>query len=379
LRVLHVITGLGLGGAEAILYRLCTFPGGEAINAVVSLNSEGAYGEPLRQAGVPVYALGMPRGRLTLSGLARLFRIVRSLRPDVVQTWLYHGNVVGGVTARFAGSRAIAWGLHASQLDPRKTGQKTLWVIKAGTLLSRLVPSRIISCSEQAAEVHIELGYSSEKISVVANGYCCDTFAPDPYKRRELREQLGLGEDQLVIGMVARYDPQKDHRNLIEALGYLGRSCRSLTCLLVGTGMETTNSEVVGLIANLGLLDTVRLLGPRKDIPDVMNALDVHVLSSAYGEAFPNVVAESMACGTPCVVTDVGDAPRIVGSTGWVVAPSDSRALAGAIEAALSACAHRAAWHGRQEACRARIVENFSLGRMVEGYESAWRQILGKT
>jgi glycosyltransferase involved in cell wall biosynthesis len=250
--------------------------------------------------------------------------------------------------------------------------------MRAGALLSRLVPSQILSCSEVAREVHIRQGYPQEKMIVVSNGYCCETFVPDSDKRRSTRQQLGLLEEEPVVGMIARYDPQKDHGTLIEALADLGKRGLSFTCLLVGVGMDTANSDLVSLIGQRGLAERVRLLGARRDISAIMNALDVHVLSSEYGEAFPNVVAESMACGTPCVVTDVGDARRIVGTTGWVVAPRDSRGLAGAIETALSARAQDAAWHERQQTCRARIVEQFSLDRMVEGYQSAWRGMLGK-
>jgi glycosyltransferase involved in cell wall biosynthesis len=194
-----------------------------------------------------------------------------------------------------------------------------------------------------------------------------------------VRRELGLDADAAVLGMVARYHPQKDHGNLLDALSILAERHPAFTCVLAGTGLEAANAELTAAVARRGLIDKVRLLGPRQDIPAVMNALDLHVLSSAYLEAFPNVVAEAMACGTPCVATDVGDARRIIDTTGWIVPPGDSRALAQAIEAALTACKDEAAWCDRQRACRTRIVENFSLDRMIGSYEAAWRQMLGKT
>jgi glycosyltransferase involved in cell wall biosynthesis len=380
MRILHIITGLTLAGAEGVLFRLCTAAGrGEVMHAVVALSSEGAhYTEPLRQAGIPVHTLDMPRGRLMLSGLFRLFRIVRELRPDIVQTWLYHADLVGGVVARLAGQRHVAWNLRGSGIDPRRLPLSTMWVIRACAALSARVPARVLCCSEDARTAHIRLGYAADKIVLIPNGFCCETFAPDADQARALRRELGLAEDAVVLGMVARYHPQKDHRNLLDALALVAGRHPRLMCLLIGTGLGDSNAELTTAIARHRLAGTVRLLGPRQDIPAVMNALDLHVLSSAYLEAFPNVIAEAMACGTPCVATDVGDARRIIGTTGWIVPPADSGALARAIDTALGARALGPGWRERQQACRARIVDNFSLQLMVDRYEASWRRILGK-
>ncbi len=173
-----------------------------------------------------------------------------------------------------------------------------------------------------------------------------------------------------VIGSVARWNPQKDHANLISALSLLARQGRDFRCILVGPGLERSNAELWTLIAESGLENKVVLLGPRYDIPAIMSAFDLLVLSS-YTEAFPNVVAEAMACGTPCVVTDVGDAALIVGNTGWVSRPRDPHALALSIETALPAV-QSAQREAISQACRQRIVETFGLERMALAYRSVW-------
>lgn len=366
--ILHVITGLGDGGAEAVLYRLC-IADRHRVHRVVSLMEDGKYGPLLRQAGVKVCCLGMPQGRLTLTGLWRLWRLLRSEPPALVQTWMYHADLVGGVLARLAGVRRVFWGVHHSTLQPGKSRRSTLLVARLNALLSRWVPAGIVCCAETAAAVHRSLGYAAARITVIPNGYELERFKPDPLARQRLRAQWGEGA---LIGMVGRFDPQKDHDNLLHALALVRRSDPGVRCVLVGRGLDEANAVLLALLERHGLHGQVLLLGQRDDVPAVMNALDLHVLSS-LSEAFPNVLAEAMACGTPCVTTDVGDAGLIVGDTGWVVPPADAHALAQAILAALQMRTAAAdAWQRRRNAARSRVATRFGLERMVSNYHAVW-------
>lgn len=371
LNVLHVTTGIEDGGAEAVLYRLVTSDSPDH-HAVVSLTGPGKYGEMIAEAGMRVHALGLPRGRLRPGPLARLWRIMRAERPDVVQTWMYHGDLVGGSAARLAGVPAVVWGIHNSTLQRGRSKPGTMAVARLNAGLSRVVPRRIICCSNRSAELHWALGYARARFRVVANGYDFTHFHPDPAARARLRAELGVADDEPLLGMVARFDPQKDHANLLAALGILKRRGARFRCLLVGPRTTADSPDLVRTVAEHGLEDRVTLLGPRGDIPAVMNALDLHVLSSAYGEAFPNVVCEAMACGTPCVVTDVGDCAAIVAETGWTVPPSDAEALARAIGEALAVLPDP----DRAAAAEARIRDNYSLARMVEAYRGVWHEAL---
>lgn len=370
--VLHIITGLADGGAEAVLYRLCTHEDTHR-HTVVSLMDAGKYGPLLEEAGVRVHCLGMPRGRLTWQGLRRLWRILRMERPDVVQTWMYHADLLGGVMARLAGVWRIFWGIHNSDLDPRRSPAATRLIARLCGLLSPVVPAAIVCCAQRARDEHVRLGYAAHKFVIIPNGYDVSRFRPDPVARAKLRQEWCVPDEVPLLGMVARFDPQKDHANLIRALGQLKKSGESFRCVLVGRGMDEGNAAIRSLLAAEGLEEYVHLLGPRNDIPSVMAALDVHVLSSAYGEAFPNVLAEAMACGTPCVTTDVGDAALIVGETGWVVPAANPAALARTIAMALDEWRERpAAWTERQESARKRIAEVFGLERMVQAYRRIW-------
>ncbi len=371
INILHIITGLSDGGAEAVLFRLCVHDQRDR-HTVISLINEGKYGRLLRQAGIKVYCLGMPKGKISPAGIACLWRIVRAEKPEVVQTWMYHADLIGGITARLAGVRYVFWGIRHSNLMPGKSKRSTIWIARLCAVLSHFVPYRIICCSRKAALIHQELGYSARKFNIIPNGYNLEDFMPDDREHANIRDELWVDEDTPLIGMVARFNPQKDHANLISALGRLDRNGRKFRCALIGIGMDSNNEKLIKLLTTEGVKERICLLGRRTDIPAVMNALDIHVLSSAYGEAFPNVLAEAMACGTPCVTTDVGDASEIVGDTGWVVPPSDPEKLASGLDAALDEWGDFKAWDERQKIARQRIVEHFSLEKMVKAYRDVW-------
>lgn len=372
---MHIISSLNDGGAEAVLFRLCTHDQSNR-HTVISLMDEGKYGPLLKRAGITVYCLDIPRGLLTPGGIWRLARLLRRHRPNVVQTWMYHADLIGGLMARLVGIRRVCWGLHNSNLDADKTKKATILVARFNAFISRWVPIRIISCSQQAASVHQALGYPADKFAIVPNGYDLSQFKPTTESRMALRREWAIADGLPLLGMVGRFDPQKDHLNLITALGIIKRKGHDFRCVLVGQGLVESNAELLSWLACHDVSDRVLLLGPRGDIPAVMNALDIHVLSSSYGEAFPNVLCEAMACATPCVTTDVGDAGLIVGDTGWVVEAGAPDRLADMLNLALGQMRSAPkAWQQRRLASRTRIVDNFCIDKMVAGYTQTWMDL----
>lgn len=372
--VLHIITGLNNGGAEAVLFRLALEEqkmGSQ--HHVISLMDRGIYGDRLEQANVCVYTLNFSRSKVTFAGLWKLYRLMRRINPDVIQTWMYHSDLIGGIIARLAGTRSIIWGIRHANLSIDHNSRATLGIVRICAFLSNWVPCKIISCSEQATRIHQAIGYQADKFIHIPNGYSMERLKPDAVARAAVRAELDISNDVFVVGMVARFDVQKDHHNLVQALGLLKHRGLPFVCLLVGVGMTESNHELCAWLKEANLLTNVKLLGPRSDVPAIMNALDVHVLSS-LGEAFPNVLAEAMACGTPCVTTDVGDAAAIVADHGWVVAAKNSAALADALtQAHESWVSDSTAWQARQAACRAHIMANFELEQMCERYRQAWQ------
>ena len=369
MKIFNIITGLNNGGAESILYRLCIHD----INykhIVISLMDEGKYGPLLKKAGIEVYCLNMPAGRLTLSGLYKLFKLIRNFRPNVVQTWMYHADLIGGVIARLAGIKNIFWNIRHTTLEPGKSKRSTIFIAKLCAMLSKRVPKGIVCCAEQSVETHGSIGYDTSKMTVIANGYDLSSLCAIPNSQAQLKKELG--DVFPLIGMVSRFDPVKEHFDLLDAFAIVKKKGLPHKLVLVGYKINALNIVLIEKIQLLGLKDEVLLLDQRTDIPTIMNSLDLHVLSSST-EAFPNVLAEAMACNTPCVTTDVGDAAHIVGDTGWVVPPKNPQALADAILIALNEQqSDPSTWLSRKAACRKRIADNFSIETMIDRYHRVW-------
>ncbi len=370
MRIMHIITGLNDGGAEAALYRICTHDK-ESKHTVVSMMDQGKYGPLLKELGIKVFCLGMPRGKLTIKGVFKLRNIIKDNKPEVVQTWMYHANLIGGTVAKFCGIKSICWGIHNGALTVETSSISTIAVSRLSAILSRFIPSSIICCSRKSVRIHQKIGYDRKKLIYIPNGYDITQFRPDKDKRIKTRKKLGVGDEETLLGMVARYDLLKDHSNLIKALGILKRTRNEFICALIGTGMDTKNLVLKEQIAQENLEGRILLLGRQNNIPDIMNALDIHVLSS-QSEAFPNVLAEAMACGTPCVTTDVGDAPIIVGRTGWIVPPQNPKFLAKVIKIAINNSSDPELWARRKITARERIELNFGIKQVIKEYKAIW-------
>ena len=378
MKVLHIITSLNDGGAEALLYRMVTSKSDSFEHVVVSLMDAGKYGLLLEKAGINVHYLNIHRGKLGIFASFKIFDLVKKNQPDVVQTWMFHSDILGGIFARLAGVKNVIWGVHHTTLFKGESKYSTILIVKLNAFLSRFIPNKIIYCAQKSREVQESIGFSASKGVVVSNGYDVSQFIRNDQLGYIFRNDLNISGN-FLIGNVGRYNPLKDHKNLLLALKEVkAKSNAKWHCILVGTDLDEANLELSGLIYELGLTDSVSLIGRRNDIPSVMNAIDLLVLSSS-SEAFPNVLNEAMACGTPCVTTDVGDAALIVSDTGWSVPAHNPNALAVAIIRMIDENKlNESAWENRRSLSRERIVENFSLEKMIAKYEFVWLEGIKK-
>jgi len=375
IKVLHIITDLRGGGGQSILSQLIknSRECNDGIeHEVISLMQTTGVGDQIRAQGVSVTGLGMNRGLPGPSTMLRLYRLIKNSKADVVQTWLYHADLLGGIASRLAGVRRIFWGVHHAQGENLSPG--TRLVVKLLSLLSGSVPRYIICCAETALAVHQKLGYQSGKLVCVPNGVDLTHYkpAPDVSQPRTLSISAAFEDDVFLFSCVARWHPDKDIPTLLRAISELKkRTERRFHLLIAGTRLDSSNQELQQLIDSLDLKEHVTLLGRRDDINSLFNAVKVNVLSSS-SEARPGVIAESMATGTPCIVTDVGDARLMVADTGWVVPASDPKALAEAMETAMKE-QNRHQREKRSQACRDRASSEFDLVVMTRQYAALWR------
>ncbi len=372
-----IITNLATGGAEMMLHKLLqNIDRSRFQPTVISMMGKGEIGPRIEALGIPVYTLGMRRGIPNPWVAVRLARLLRRLQPDVVHTWMYHADLLGGLAARLAGCHRVVWCLRNSNLSRTENNRSTLAVVKLCAALSGRVPRVIVSCSVRARQVHAAVGYVDEKIHVIPNGFDLDRFVPDAAARASVRAELGLPHDAPLVGVVARYDPQKNHLGLVQAATQVLAQWPQVHFVLAGKDVDGGNAELQAAIAtHPGLAAHMHLLGRRDDVPRLMAAFDVLALSSSHGEAFPNVLGEAMACGVPCVVTDVGDSAEIVGRTGRVVAVGDMAGLARELVALLNLPADERAALGQQ--ARQRVQENYEIGHVTRMYEAMYARVVG--
>lgn len=375
IRVAHVITGLGVGGAEMMLAKLVSSLDRQRFqSSVVALNSDLALADRIRTSGTEVTSLNVSRAALgAILAVPRLAASFSTQKVDLVQTWMYHADLVGGLAARMVGLPVI-WNVQTSASDLDGLGQKTQRIVRMCGRASRLVPSWIVSCSHVAVDVHAGLRYEVGKFRVIPNGTDLSRFRPDTEEREAFRAEIGVRPDEPLLGLVARFHPMKDHDLLLEVTRRVAETHPRVRLALCGLGLDSSNQILTARIAELGLERRVILLGMRSDTPRVLNGLDIHVLSSAHSEGFPNVLGEAMATGVRCVVTDVGDCRLIVGDTGLVVPPRQAEALTDAVRQLLDMTQEEAAAMSRRT--RERVARDFSLGSSVAAYEELYEQVV---
>jgi glycosyltransferase involved in cell wall biosynthesis len=373
IKLVHIITGLDLGGAEVMLFRLLSHLDRKKFDpTVICLGRDGPIGKKIRSLDIPVFPLGLNPNRPNPFAWFKLLKIIRQIHPDILHTWMYHSDLVGGLAGFFL-KVPVVWAIHNATTDPHGTRTRTLLVIRICALLSHLVPAKIISCSEKARQVHLQVGYAAKKFTIIPNGFDLSNYRPDLAAAQSLRLQWQVEPATVLIGMVARYDPLKDHVNFIHAARIYNQTNPQPHFILCGEGLTWENTSIQAEIDAAGLHSHFHLLGRRDDMPSVFSALTLHTLSS-ISEAFPNVLGEAMACGVPCVATDVGDSSFLIGDTGLIVPPKDPQALADAWERILNLSPEERFTLG--ERARQRIEHLFRIEQVALQYEDLYEQIL---
>jgi glycosyltransferase involved in cell wall biosynthesis len=373
-KVTHIIIGLNVGGAELMLKRLIEShleqPGIE--HNVISLTDKGVLGDQLAEQGVAVHCLGMSSIIKGPATFFKLRKLLQTLSPDVVHTWMYHADLLGGLAARSIGIRNIVWCIRST--DIRKGGSKvTLLIRKLCAWLSGWLPRVIVCAADASRKVHEAVGYAPNKMQVIPNGFELDKLLHSDTNEIQLRDQLGIGTDCTLVVSVGRFNPVKDHKTFIKAAGTVAAQRNDVKFMLVGRGLEPSNQQVMDLIEATGQAGAFYLLGERNDVPACLQASDVFCLHSIT-EGFPNVLGEAMAAGLPCLTTDVGDAAYLLNTPEWVVPAASPDRLAEKLSEMLSLSAAERAQLGRTSASR--IRENFTMDVISRRYYDLYASLV---
>ncbi|MFN0192933.1 MAG: glycosyltransferase [Aestuariivirga sp.] len=372
INILHSITGLNIGGAEYLLARLLpNLKRAEISSTVLSLMTPGPLAARVSE-NVEIVSLGLPQGKLPLLKLPAVRAAFRTITADIVHGWMYHGNIAASAGRFIAAKKApVIWSVHHSIYDIATEKPLTQKLIRLSAMLSRRTRA-IIYCSRVAADQHEAIGFEAGRRVIIYNGVDCDEFKPDAGSKERLSNLLGLPARRLIVGSIGRFHPMKSQADLLRACASLIRAGHDIQCLFVGPGHE--DSPLIGLAKELGIADRTSTLGQNTEIPSIMPGLDIHAISSAWGEAYSLATAEAMACGVPTVVTDVGDCAWVVGNTGLVVPRQDPEALAGALQKLIEAGSDGRRNIGRS--ARQRVSDKFSMTEYARNHTELYGGIL---
>ena len=363
MKIAHLITGLGMGGAERQLKALVTDGEKSSLShIVISLKDEGVIGKQLAcQPGVYLYCLNLHK---SITGFWQLYKILRREKPDVLQTWLYHADFIGLIMGKLARVPRIVWNIRCSNMDLSQYSRRTAFIVKILKFLSRF-PDAIITNSRAGQAVHTNLGYRPNRWIQIPNGIDTDFFQPNKAVGQKLRRSLDIPEDALVVGMLSRIDPMKDYLTFLKAVKDLSKTHENLYCIVAGKGTKSASWPIVP--------PRLLRLGVWENAPEFLNSLDIMVLSSAFGEGFPNVVGEAMACEIPTIVTDVGDAGVLVQTATQIIPPQDVDKLIVALKGLLALSSQERKTIGLKS--RARILSSYSLSIMRQRYASFYKSL----
>jgi len=368
IHIIFVITCLDVGGAELMLSQLAKNIDKNRFNVtVVSLKSAGIIAEALIKNNINIYCLNLKNSpKSLLMGAIKLTKFLRKNKPDIVHSWLYHSDILAGIIARVFTKAKVIWGIRSDNQGGEKNKRLTSFIIKTCAVLSRCIPHKILSASENAKLSHVACGYPAKKITVINNGFDTTAFKPDLKSRKLILKQIGIPNEHGIIGHVARFHPVKRHLLFLEAVDKVLDQVDNCSVILCGEGVDFNNEQLSSFLTNSKHTKKFHLLGLRNDIPLLLTAFDLFVLTSS-SESFPNVLGEALASGVPCVTTDVGDASLLVQNAGTCVKDDKAETIAKAIIDILALPEED--YQKLKVEARNKIVKKYSIKAITKQYE----------
>ena len=371
IRIAIIISSLETGGAEAMLFRLLSHIDQYVYEPrVYSLSSLGRFGKEIEELGILVESLRLDQH--FLSSCVSMVRKLNKFHPDIVHTWLYHSDLIGGIAGKLVRARGIIWTIRSADFIQSDTKWSTRLVVKMCAALSRVIPDVVIYNSNKGLSTHKTYGYKEKRRLIIYNGIDKEVFAPQRDAKEHLCQSLALPSYSQLVGMVGRYDPLKNHIGFLEVAAKIRERIPEVRFICAGQGVDSSNVALIDKMKELDIIGHVELLGLRTDIPQLLPAFDLTCLTST-SEAFPNVVLESLACGVPCVATDVGDVRSIIEDEDWVVPVGDMGSMAEKCIQYLQMPTWERLAH--KSKIRKQVVSNFDIRETAVKFEDVYKSL----
>lgn len=373
MKILHIISSLNTGGAEMMLYKILSRQPAGIEQQVICLKPLGRVADKIKSLGVPVESLNLNSPFNAPKSIYLLRKIVKQYQPDLVQGWMYHANLFATISSLFSRRKiATGWSIRQTFNSVNKEKLLTRLLILTSKLLSKN-PDIIIYNSQASMLQHSNIGYKNKNSIIINNGFDINYFRPSSELYQKFRVKYNIPAEDKVIGFVARHHPMKNHQGFLVAISDVIKNFKNIKCVLAGTNIDQNNLELVSAIKNLDLKNNIILLG-ETDAAQLFPVFDFHITPSNWGESFPNVIGEAMACGVPCIATDVGDSRNIIDTAGWIIPPNSPKDLTNSIEKFLQLT------NQQQEsmaiAARQRIVDHFNLDDVANTYYQVFQSIV---
>lgn len=372
IKIIHIIAASKIGGTEIMLCKLLSaYDHAKYDMSVISLLGLSDFSEKIKKLGVPIYCINFKKNFLFNFGLFKLIYHLRKKSPDIVQTWMYNADLIGGIAAKLAGIKLIVWNVRCCVDAHLRIFTKC--IASCCTFVSGLIPKVIVCCANSAKSSHVAFGYVKQKMVVIPNGFDLQDFFYDNDVVAQLRMEFGLQDSHFFVGNLGRFAPEKDCSTFLLAAQIVCQKRDDVMFLFAGRGLDNNNDKLKQNLNNLGLVNKVRLFGEINYPKNFLNVLDLFV-SSSVTEGFPNVIGEAMACELPCVVTDAGDSADIVGDVGYVVPSRSPEQLAQAILKFIVMVDDQRKLIGKKS--RKRVQDLYSLNKVVDQYQNLYSGLL---
>lgn len=375
MRLFFIINDLNTGGAEVQLFKLLENLSPEFEPTVISLGVLGPIGIKIQGLGIKVHTLNLKAGSTTLKTFYSLIKFLRMGKPDVIHTWMYHSNLIGGLAAKIAGVKNIIWSIHHNDLSVALNKKSTIFIARLGALTSSFIPAKIVCVSEKVKVTHQNFGYTKDRLSVINNGIDIHEFKYDPAAKQLLTKELNIPAASRIIGLFARYDPIKNIEGFLQAFSALIKNdlFSDIQLIMAGSGINNENEMLTSIIKGLGLNSSIHLLGIRNDIPFLMSSVDT-VVNASFNESFSLVLAEAMACEIACISTRGGDPSEILGNCGIIVNAEHPAEMTNALIEILSLSGTARKMMGQM--ARARVQRFFTINKTVKSYENLYKKLI---